>query len=369
MQIQLPRALLWLLLGVAVAAAVWYFWDILSPFLIAAVLAYMLQPAVAYLDRATRGRLPKILWVSLVELLFLCAVVGLFLLLVPIVTREIPLIQQKLPGVLEGFQTQLNPWLDRLGLNLSLDMGSVKAQLAKYFSANKGTVLDSVLSGGSLALSVLANIVLIPVLLFYFLYDWERLAPLVPRLLPHAWQPAYQRMIAEVDEVLGHYMRGQLLVMLILALFYSTALLIAGLELAFPVGVFTGLAVFIPYLGFGVGLILALLAALLQWGLFKALAVVGGIYAAGQIMESSFLTPRLVGERIGLHPLAVLFSLLAFGQLFGFVGIMIALPLAATLAVVARHLYQVYLERLSRTSGSIISKADAASSPSDSPRI
>jgi predicted PurR-regulated permease PerM len=143
--------------------------------------------------------------------------------------------------------------------------------------------------------------------------------------------------------VLGQYLRGQMLVMLILAVFYSIGLALFGLDLALPIGVFTGLAIFVPYVGFGIGLILAVLAGLLEFASFKAVIMVAVVYGSGQLIESLFLTPRLVGERIGLHPLAVIFALLAFGQIFGFVGVLIALPASAVLLVAIRRLQAQYL--------------------------
>jgi predicted PurR-regulated permease PerM len=153
--------------------------------------------------------------------------------------------------------------------------------------------------------------------------------------------------MAEADAVLGQYLRGQLLVILILAVFYSVGLALFGLDLALPIGVFTGLAIFVPYLGFGVGLVLATFAGLLEFssnaGVGYALIMVAVVFGVGQLVESLLLTPRLVGERIGLHPLAVIFALLAFGQLFGFVGVLIALPASAVLLVAMRRIQAGYL--------------------------
>jgi predicted PurR-regulated permease PerM len=149
--------------------------------------------------------------------------------------------------------------------------------------------------------------------------------------------------VAEVDEVLGQYLRGQLTVMVILAVFYTAGLALFGLDLALPIGVFSGLAVVIPYLGFGVGLVLALLAGLLQFAAWKAALMVAVVFGLGQLLEGFVLTPRLVGERIGLHPLAVIFALLAFGQIFGFVGVLVALPASAILLVCLRRARQRYL--------------------------
>jgi predicted PurR-regulated permease PerM len=160
--------------------------------------------------------------------------------------------------------------------------------------------------------------------------------------VPVPWRATYDSFMSECDAVLGQYLRGQILVMLVLSVFYALALMMFGLDLALPIGVFTGLAVCVPYLGFGLGLILALLAGLLQFASFKAVIMVAVVYGAGQLIESFWLTPKLVGERIGLHPLAVIFALLAMGQLFGFVGVLVALPVSAVLLVAIRRARNQY---------------------------
>jgi predicted PurR-regulated permease PerM len=161
--------------------------------------------------------------------------------------------------------------------------------------------------------------------------------------VPPRARPGVDSFTHEADQVLGQYLRGQLLVMLTMAIFYSVGLTLFGLDLALPIGVFTGLAMFVPYLGFGIGLVLALLAGLLQFASAKALVMVAVVYGAGQVIEGFYFTPRLVGERIGLHPLAVIFALLAFAQLFGFVGVLIALPASAVLLVAIRRVRTGYM--------------------------
>jgi predicted PurR-regulated permease PerM len=184
----------------------------------------------------------------------------------------------------------------------------------------------------------------VPVALFYMLHDWTRLVNSVVVLVPPSWRERFDSFMHDCDQVLGEYLRGQLLVMLALAVFYTTGLWLFGLDLALPIGVFTGLAVFVPYLGFGLGLVLALLAGLLQFASAQALVMVAVVYGLGQLLESFVLTPRMVGERIGLHPLAVILSLMAFGQVFGFVGVLMALPASAVLLVGLRRLRHQYLQ-------------------------
>jgi predicted PurR-regulated permease PerM len=162
--------------------------------------------------------------------------------------------------------------------------------------------------------------------------------------VPLKWRPAYDSFMNECDVVLGQYLRGQLLVMLALSVFYAAGLLAFGLDLAIPIGVFTGLAVCVPYLGFGLGLMLALLVGILQFASLKAVVMVALVFGVGQLLEGFWLTPKWVGERIGLHPLAVIFALLALGQLFGFVGVLVALPASAVILVALRRVRDEYFD-------------------------
>ena len=344
--IQSPKSLT-IGVGVAVLVALllWMLGPVLVPFMVAAVLAYALHPAVLSLQKKIPW-LPHTLSVVLIEIFALLVVVGVLFLLIPILTKEIPLLQQQLPNLLDQLALTLNPLLAQFGLNLTLDIGSLKSQIIKYLSTNREDWMDPVISsltlGGSFALAAIVNFILIPVVLFYLLNEWNRWVSQVVAWVPLRWRPAYDSFMTECDAVLGQYLRGQILVMLVLSVFYALALMMFGLDLALPIGVFTGLAVCVPYLGFGLGLILALLAGLLQFASFKAVIMVAVVYGAGQLIESFWLTPKLVGERIGLHPLAVIFALLAMGQLFGFVGVLVALPVSAVLLVAIRRARNQY---------------------------
>lgn len=329
----------------------WLLAPVLTPFVIAAVLAYALAPLVDGLDRAGGGRIPRLLAVVVVELLLLLALLCVALLIVPILAKELPLMRDQLPLLFERLSVALDPWLAQFGLKLSLDAASVKAFALKYLNANFedafGSLMSSLKLGGSVAFAIVGNAVLVPVALFYLLMDWRRFVAALQQMVPQRARGAVDSFTGEADAVLGQYLRGQLLVMLILAIFYSAGLTLFGLDLALPIGVFTGLSIFVPYLGFGLGLVLALLAGLLEFaasfGPGRALLMVAVVYGMGQLVESFFLTPRLVGERIGLHPLAVIFALLAFGQLLGFVGVLIALPASAVLLVAIRRGWARYL--------------------------
>ena len=343
------RLAAWLAVGLACALVVWLLAPVLAPFLTAAVLAYTLHPVVLWIERKSgHGRLPRALAVLLAEVLAMTALLGVVLLLVPVLLREWPLLVQQLPQLLDRLEAALGALLAPFGVSLSLDFRELKQQWVAYLSANREDWLVPLLSslkvGGSAALALAGYAVLVPVALFYMLHDWTRMVKGVVELVPLRLRERFDSFMAECDGVLGEYLRGQLLVMLALAIYYPLALWLFGLDLALPIGVFTGLAVFVPYLGFGLGLLLALLAGLLQFEPGHALTMVAVVFGLGQLIESFVLTPRLVGERIGLHPLAVILALMAFGQLLGFAGVLIALPASAVLLVALRRLRQRYLD-------------------------
>ncbi|MGC1174887.1 AI-2E family transporter [Polaromonas sp.] len=341
------RTAAWCLIAALVVLALWLLGPVLTPFVVASVLAYVLTPVVNRLDTRGRGRMPRVLAVLIVETLFILILLSVLLLVVPIFAKELPLLREQLPVLAARINNALGPWLAQFGITVALDVESIKAFVVKYLSANFedafGSVLSSLKLGGSVALAIVGNGVLIPVALFFLLKDWDRFVALLLELVPPKLRGAFDSFMAEADSVLGQYLRGQLLVMGVLAIYFSVALAVFGFDLAVPVGVFTGLAFFIPYLGFGLGMLLAFLAGILQFGSLYGVLVVVGVYGAGQLVESFYLTPRLVGERIGLHPLAVIFALLAFGQVFGFLGVLIALPSSAVLLVAIRRMRASYM--------------------------
>jgi predicted PurR-regulated permease PerM len=338
----------WLLIAALAFLALWYLGPVLTPFIVAAVLAYGLTPLVEKLDAAGNGKMPRVLAVLIVEVLFLIVLTSVLLLIVPIFAKELPLLRDQLPVLAERLNTTVLPWLAKFGFKIELDVGNIKSMAIKYLSTNFEEMFSSVLSsvrlGGSLALALVSNLVLIPFALFFLLKDWHKFVARIVELIPPGMRPGFDSFTDEADGVLGQYLRGQLLVMGMLAIYFSLALALFGFDLAVPVGVFTGLAFFVPYLGFGLGLLLALLAGLLQFGGWYGVLVVVGVYGAGQLVESFYLTPRLVGERVGLHPLVVIFALLAFGQLFGFLGVLIALPTSAVLLVAIRRIKAGYMQ-------------------------
>lgn len=344
------QSALWLALGVFLIVLLVLLGPVLTPFIAAAILAYALNPGVDWLDskRIGRFRLPRSVAVLLVIALLLASLLALVLIVVPVLQSQLPLLREKIPAFLAQANSFLSPRLTALGIHVDLDIEGLKDLVSSKMASSGdqiwGTLLSSVKEGGSAVLGWTAMMLLIPFILFYLLLDWHRFLHSSFKLIPLQWIDKTRTLSNEVDGLLAQYLRGQLLVMLILAVYYSVALMLAGFDVALPVGIITGLLVFIPYLGFGLGLILALIAAVLQFDGLHGLILVALIYGLGQVIESFFLTPRLVGERIGLHPLAVIFALMAFGQLFGFVGVLLALPLAAIISVAIKHVRAQYLQ-------------------------
>lgn len=343
------QSLLWLTLGLLLLGLLVLLGPMLTPFITAAILAYALNPGVDWLSRRRIGPFPcpRLLAVTLVILLFILVILALILVVVPVLMKELPLLQQQIPSFLDKLNHFVSPRLREFGIDVRLDGVGLKKLLTQQLATSGDEIWASVLAsaraGSGVLLAWLANLLFIPMVLFYLLQDWHPFIKRLENMIPRGWLNKTLGMVTEVDDLLAQYLRGQLLVMLILAVYYSVALAIAGFDIALPVGIITGLLVFIPYVGFGLGLVLALIAAVLQFSGFYGLVAVAVIYGIGQVLESFILTPRLVGERIGLHPLVVIFALMAFGQLFGFVGVLIALPTSAIISVVVRHLRSHYL--------------------------
>lgn len=340
-----PVHYLWII-GTAFVIAALLHWlgPILTPFLVGAMLAYFGSPVVTW---AERRHVPRALGTLLVIAIILLLLLALLLVLIPLVESEAVQLSRRLPELTSDLYGQVAPWLrDRFGIELQLDIASLKRMVAENLAgAQTLTVklLSSIKAGGTVLLGIIINLALIPVVMFYLLRDWNRIVARVDDLLPRRWLPRVRTIAREIDRVLAEFLRGQLMVMGVLAVYYSVGLALAGLQFALPIGIVTGLLVFIPYVGFGVGLILGVLAALLQWSGLPGFFAVLAVYGVGQLLENYVLVPFLVGDRIGLHPLAVIFALLAFGQLFGFAGVLLALPLSAALLVGLRHLRSIYL--------------------------
>ncbi len=330
------RALTWLALAVGAALLLWLLGSALTPMILSLVVAYLLWPLVGVLERR---HVPRALAATLTILLAMFLVTVLVLLLVPIITTLLPLLSKQWPGMLDKFNNVIAPWLAKWGVEV--DTNTVKDWLLKSFDGNMeglgAKLLSSARIGGSWLATIVGFLVLVPVLAFYLLIDAEKITAAAWNLVPLKARASWSSFLGECDTMLRGYLKGQISVMGAMALFYPLGLMLTGLSLAWPIGVFTGLAVFIPYLGYTTGLVLALMSAAIQFTGWHGVAEVAAVYALGQVLESFVLTPRLVGERIGLSPLAVILALLAFGEVFGFVGVLVALPVSAVAVVALRR--------------------------------
>ncbi|MFA5081850.1 MAG: AI-2E family transporter [Hydrogenophilaceae bacterium] len=332
------RAFLYFLLFAGGLSLLYLLSPMLTPFLIATALAYLFDPLVSRLERHRIGRT----WGALLALLsLLLAVMLLLLILTPLFQSQARMLMAQIPRLIEWGQVGLLPWLQgHFGIDLMGDQAEIMAWLKAHVGelTRLTAYLPAVGNQGLALLGWLANLLLIPVVTFYLLRDWDRLLVGATRLVPSAIRAKVTEIAREIDVVLSEFARGQVAVIVLMAMFYSLALWFAGLDYALAVGMTAGILVFVPYLGVVVGVLLGTLAGLVQFGELTALIPVWLVFGIGQLLEGMLLTPWLVGDRVGLHPVAVIFALMAFGQLFGFFGILLAIPASAALLVAFRHL-------------------------------
>ncbi len=332
---------------IAIALTGWLLYllaPVLTPFVAAALLAYIGDPVA---DRLQKFGLPRTLAVVAVFLLTFLMLGLLVLLVGPLIQTQVGALFDALPGIVSQFE---QVWLPNIAELLNLDVGDdvgIGAFLARYgdMAGSWGTkVLVSVSqSGGALAAAVL-SLFLVPIITFYLLRDWDSLIAHIGALIPSEQRATVTQLARETDEVLGAFLRGQLLVMLALGFIYSVGLGLVGLKFAIAIGVVSGLVSFVPYLGFVFGIALASLTVALEPEPLWQLVGVVVTFTGAQLLEGSVLTPKLVGDRIGLHPVIIIFAIAAGGQLFGFFGILLALPAAAVLSVLVRFAFHRYLE-------------------------
>ena len=341
------RRLQW---GLVLAVVVWLLMElgaILVPFVLALLLAWLGDPLVDRIQRSGRSRVTGVVLVF--ALMLLLAVLAL-LILVPMLERQVAALVESLPAIGTWITQSAVPWIEqRTGITLAAwaDPQRLFDLVREYWQQVGGfasTVLGYVQRSGFMVVTWTVNLALLPILTFYFLRDWDGLVARVAMMVPRNKIDTVSRLARESDERLGGFLRGQFLVMLAQGVFYAVGLQLIGLRLGILVGLIAGLISFVPYLGAAVGAILMLLAALVQaQGIDWQLLILGtAVFTAGQLLESYVLTPRLVGDRIGLHPVAVIFAVMAGGQLFGFLGMLLALPVAAVANVLLTYAYERY---------------------------
>ena len=329
-------------------AALWVIWllaPVLTPFVLAAMLGWLGDPLVDRLQARGRSRSTAVAAVFTAMTLLVLVVL---LLLVPMVQRQIVTLVESMPAYREWFLGTLLPWIElrtQLQVTQWFDIDYIANMLRTNWQRAGGmaTVLLGYLSqSGFFLLTLLTNVVLVPVLAFFFLRDWDAFVDRIAALVPRKYLPTATRLAQDSSAMLGAFLRGQFLVMVILGVMYGAGLWLVGLDLGILIGIIAGLLTFVPYLGPASGIALGVIAALVQYGDWQHVAGVLVVFGIGQIIESYWLTPKMVGDRIGLHPVAVIFAVLAGGQLFGFVGMLIALPVAAVANVLLQYLQERY---------------------------
>ena len=341
----------WILLVVGFLVLIYLLRDILAPFLFAAVLAYICSPLVDKFAKFKSARFNhnfmRTIGTTLVMLLLVCLLVILVLVIVPLLHKEILLVAERTPVYFDAIRNRLAPWLlANFGFRLELDIEQLKTLATEHWRTATnylGPLLITVGNQGLAFIGWMINLLLVPVVLFFLLRDWHTFIANISELIPRRWYDKIAQIAHEVDLVLAEFLRGQLSVMVLMSIFYATGLWMAGLELALPIGLIAGMLGFIPYVGATIAIILALLSGALQFADFSQLIPIVVVFGLGQLVESFLLTPWLVGDRIGLHPVAVIFALLAGGQLFGFTGMLLALPVSAAIVVGLRHVKRGYL--------------------------
>ncbi len=321
--------------------------EIFTPFLAAFILAYILRPAFLWLERR---RIPTSLAAVLTVIFGLAVVMAILSLFIGLLKTEIPLIKAQLPSWISNTQAWLGPKLAEF--HIDIDWGTLKTaasqKISEHISDNADSLMsstiDTVLMSGSSVIAGFVNSVLILFVMFYLLIDWDQFFTYLKNLVPKRAQETIHHLAMHTNGLLSQYLRGMIIVISIMSIFYSIGLSLIGIKGAVALGVFTAIMIVIPYVGIALGFTLAIVSALLQFGPNSQIIAVLVVYGIGQFLEGFFLTPRLVGERIGLHPVAVLFALLLFGKLFGFFGVLLALPISAVSLVLVQYLWSIYTQ-------------------------
>jgi predicted PurR-regulated permease PerM len=336
----------WLAALVAAVLALYVLRDVLLPFVAGFALAYLLDPVADRLERAGVGRLGATIVILTV---FVVVLVLMLVLLIPLGAHQVALFMDKVPGMVSRLQeviaTQGAPILDRLGGREALgDVQNSLGGLVRQGIAWGAAFLKGLWSGGAAILSVFGLVVVTPVVAFYLLVDWDRMVATVDGWAPVRHRETVRRLAREIDAAIAGFVRGQAAVCLILGTFYAVGLALVGLNFGVLIGLVSGILTFIPYVGSLTGLVLSVGVAVVQfWPDWTWILATLGIFVVGQFVEGNFLSPKLVGASVGLHPVWLMFALLAFGSLFGFVGLLLAVPLAAVAGVLARFALSRYL--------------------------
>jgi len=323
----------WGIASVVFLFVLWFLGDVLLPYIVAGAMAYFLDPLA---DRLERMGLSRVAATSVISLVALMLTILLVLAVIPTLVNQLTALVNAAPDIakrLQGFLLERFPELADSTSTIRQTLAKIGAEI----QAKGGELANSLISSALGVISAVVFIVVVPVVAFYLLLDWDRMIARIDAMLPRDHAPTVRRLALEIDAVLAGFVRGQVSVCLALGTFYSTALMLAGLQFGLIVGAIAGAITFIPYIGSLIGGVLAVGLALFQfWGDWVSIGIIAAIFAVGQFVEGNILTPRLVGKSVGLHPVWLLVALSVFGSVFGFVGLLVAVPVAAAIGVLIR---------------------------------
>ena len=324
----------WLMMFLVLAAALWLLHDILLPFVAGMALAYALTPLA---DRMERFGMNRTVAALLIVTVLVVILIALIVLLVPLLLQQGVALIAHIPGYLTRVQELIVeknlPWLNWLGAEKSTTVSELMSQAASWLMG----FAYSLWTGGKALVSFASLLIVMPVVTFYLLRDWHATIAMVDSWVPVHQRETVHQLAREIDAAIGGFLRGQFAVCLVLGCYYAIGLMLAGLDFALLIGLVAGLITFVPYIGSMTGLMIATSVAIAQfWPDWKRILIVVAIFLFGQFLEGSIVSPKFVGERVGLHPVWLIFAMFAFGYLFGFVGLLIAVPLAAAIAVLLR---------------------------------
>ncbi|KRS12270.1 membrane protein [Roseovarius atlanticus] len=330
--------------GIAIAmflVVMWFLGDVILPFVLGGAVAYFLDPVA---DRIESMGASRAVAVALITLVAICIFVIMALLVIPTLVNQTANLIDIAPQLFNDLQNFLTARFPDL-VDQDSTLRQSLATIGTTIQERGGQVVETVLASLGSLVNVAVLLVIVPVVAFYLLYDWDRMVAEIDRLLPREHAPVIRRLAGEIDNTLASFIRGMGTVCLILGTYYAVALMLVGLQFGLVVGAFAGLVTFIPYVGAILGGALAIGLALFQfWGDWLSIGLVAGIFVLGQVVEGNILTPKLVGESVGLHPVWLIFALSVFGALFGFVGMLVAVPVAAAIGVLMRFAVQQYLD-------------------------
>lgn len=331
----------WGVVAVVIVAVLWLLGDVLLPFILGSAIAYFIDPVA---DRLERAGLSRVAATAVITVVAIVLFVVMALLVIPTLISQTAELINVMPQLMKDLQAFLTRQFPSIGVEGST-MRTTLAKIGEVIESRGPAVLESVLGSAVSVLGVVILIVIVPVVSVYMLLDWDRMISRIDALLPRDHAPVIRRLAGEIDRTLASFIRGMGTVSLILGTYYAVALMVVGLQFGLVVGFVAGLVTFIPYLGAMIGGTLAIGLALFQfWGEWGSIGLVAIIFVIGQVVEGNLLTPNLVGKSVGLHPVWLLLALAVFGALFGFVGMLVAVPVAAALGVIARFGVDQYLD-------------------------